>query len=75
MPQDYSDFDKAQALFNRIGGLSDLIFSKYFVNYLGFDDQESYYFFEIIKGFNMRKVLSESGSIENAGLLAMPNLF
>lgn len=38
VPQDYSDFDKAQLLYNKIGAQSDLIFSKYFVNYLGFDD-------------------------------------
>ena len=47
IPPDYADFDKAQLLYNRIGALSNLIFSKYFINYLGFDDESSMYFFEI----------------------------
>lgn len=38
MPKDFADFEESKKLFNSIGGLQDLIFSKYFVTYLGFDD-------------------------------------
>ncbi len=47
IPYDYPDFDKAQLVHNKIGALSSLIFSKYFINYLGFDDSQNQYFFEI----------------------------
>ena len=43
------------------------------MNYLGFDESESY--FEIIKGFGLRKVLSEAGALGTGGLLAKENLF
>ena len=32
------DYEKLTNIYNNIGGLKDLIFSKYFVKYYGFDD-------------------------------------
>ena len=56
-------------MFNRIGALSNLVFSKYFVDYLGFDDDEGMYFFEIVKGTRASKLL------KGKRLLDYPNLF
>jgi hypothetical protein len=72
VPKDYADFDNAQLIYNKIGAFSNLIFSKYFINYFGFDDSESEYFFEIIKGTSLKKVLCKTEAIS---ILDYPNLF
>ncbi len=45
---------------SKIGALSNLIFSKYFIDYLGFDDINNIYF-EIIRGTSLRKLLFDAG--------------
>jgi hypothetical protein len=58
---------------NKIGALSNLIFSKYFLNYLGFDDENGMYFFEIPSAtmkISVKKMINE-----NKNLLSFPNLF
>jgi len=57
---------------NKIGALSNLIFSKYFLNYLGFDDENGMYFFEIPSA-TMK--LSVKKLLDNNSLLNFPSLF
>jgi len=73
VPQDYADFDNAQQIYYKIGTLSNLIFSKYFINYYGFDDSTSQYFFEIIKGTSLKKILTQE--VPDSTLLDTPKLF
>jgi hypothetical protein len=58
-----------------MGALKDLVFSKYFLNYYGFDDmsdlENNMYFFEIKRGKNIKKILMDSGKT----MQDLPNLF
>jgi hypothetical protein len=65
VPRCFPHFDVLNQFYNQIGAQKQLLKSKYFPSYLGFDDMESedfnQYFFEIKKGKALQQLLQQTG--------------
>jgi len=62
VPHALTDYEYLQSLSQQISASKQMIFSKYFAGYYGFDDlsdpDHNLYFFELLKGVSIRKLLS-----------------
>lgn len=67
IPRVFPNFNVLNQFYNQIGACKQLLKSKYFQSYLGFDDisNEEYnlYFFEIKKGKALQQLLIETGQV------------
>lgn len=67
IPRVFPNFNALNQFYNQIGACKQLLKSKYFQSYLGFDDisNEEYnlYFFEIKKGKAIQQLLIETGQV------------
>ena len=67
IPRVFPNFNVLNQFYNQIGACKQLLKSKYFQSYLGFDDisNEDYnlYFFEIKKGKALQQLLIETGQV------------
>jgi hypothetical protein len=65
MPRCFPHYDVLNSFYNQVGASKQLLKSKYFPSYLGFDDvgEEAFnlYFFEIKKGKALELLLSQTG--------------
>ena len=62
VPHALTDYEYLQSLSQQISASKQLIFSKYFASYYGFDDLSdpdyNLYFFELLKGVSLRKLMA-----------------
>jgi hypothetical protein len=73
IPRDIMDASYLGELYNKISALKQLVFSKYYHNYLGFDDisesEHNLYFFELIKGTSLATIMHGKSLINSPNLL------
>ena len=65
IPKEFPHYEVLTQFFNQIGATKELLFSKYLPSYLGFDDLGdelcNQYFFQIVKGRKLKRVLEDTG--------------
>lgn len=67
IPRNFPHYDVLNSFYNQVGASKQLLKSKYFPSYLGFDDmgedEHNLYFFEIKKGKALEQLLEQTGQV------------